>query len=118
MMENTTRVVLFIGLCIPLRLGLAYLPHILPYSQLRYLGILTATMAFGALYLALTHTRLHAIEGGGYTWWAPYRLIHGMLLLTATLYLIRKERTASVPLLMDALLGLVLFFTVRVNANF
>ena len=112
-METTTRAVLFLGICIPLRLTLAYLPRILPTAFLRYLAVLTGAMACGTLYLALTNTRLHATEGGGVTWWAPYRLTHGMLLLAATVYLMKQDRTAYLPLLIDALLGVLLFFAVR-----
>lgn len=113
-MEDTTRAVLFLGVCVPLRLGLAYVPTVIAEHYLRYFGILILAMACGTLFLAWTNTRLNAPEGGGHTWWAPYRFIHGMLLLAASVYLLRKERTAHVPLLIDALLGVLLFFTVRV----
>lgn len=113
-MEDATRTALFLGVCVPLRLGLAYLPHVISEHYLRCFGIFILTMACGTLYLAWTNTRLNAFEGGGHTWWAPYRFIHGMLLLAASVYLLRRERTAYVPLLIDALLGALLFFTVRV----
>lgn len=113
-MEDTTRAVLFLGVCVPVRLGMAYLPHVIPEHYFRYFGILILTMACGTLYLAWTNMRLNALEGGGHTWWAPYRFVHGVLLLAASVYLLRKDRTAHVPLLIDALLGALLFFTVRV----
>jgi hypothetical protein len=114
-MNPTMRLLLFIGMCVPLRLGLAYLPSILPEQYLDYLGIVVLTMSLGTLYLGWTNSRLRAPEGGGKTWWAPYRLIHGMLLLTASLYLFRGDRRASVPLLMDVLFAIVLFFIIRVG---
>ena len=114
-MNQMTRLVLFLGVCVPLRLGLAYLPSILPQQYLDYLGLVVLTMALGTLYLGWTNSRLKAPEGGGLTWWAPYRLIHGMLLLTASLYLFRGDRRAGVPLLLDILFGIVLFFIIRVG---
>lgn len=116
-MKDAARAVLFLGVCVPLRLGLAYAPTVIAEHYLRYFGILILTMACVTLSLALANARLHAPEGffGGHTWWASYRIIHGMLLLAASVYLLRKDRTARVPLLIDALLGALLFFTVRVE---
>lgn len=112
-MQRGTRAALFLGVCVPLRLGLAYLPVVLAEAHLRVLAVATAAMAAGTLYLALSGRRLHAPEGGGTTWWASYRLLHGALLLAATAYLAQNDRLASVPLLLDVLVGIVLFFTVR-----
>ena len=114
-MNQITRLVLFLGVCVPLRLGLAYLPSILPEQYLYYLSGMVLIMAMGTLYLGWTNSRMRAVEGGGKTWWAPYRLIHGMFLLTASLYLFRGDRRASVPLLLDILFGIVLFFIIRVG---
>lgn len=113
-MNNWLRLVLFLFICIPLRLVLAYLPSVLNPIYMGYLSVVVGLMAFGTLYLAFTNSRLHAAEGGGVTWWAPYRFVHGMLLLTAFIYLYRKDRNASIPLLMDVLFGIVLFFVLRV----
>ena len=112
-MQHHTRAALFFAVCLPTRLALAYLPVVLAQAHLRVMAAATAAMAAGTLYLAWTNRRMHAPEGGGTTWWASYRLLHGMLLLTATIYLLRNDRTASVPLVIDVLVGIVLFFTVR-----
>lgn len=104
---------LYLFVCIPIRLFLAYLPKILPSEYLIYFSILVGAMAIGTLYLAITNSRLNAIEAGGKTWWAPYRFIHGMLLLTAFIYLIKKDRIASIPLLFDVVFGIFLFFLLK-----
>jgi len=52
-----------------------------------------------------------APEGGGVTWWANYRLIHGLLYLCASIYLFQKQRLAWIPLTMDVLLGLIIFIS-------
>lgn len=114
-MNKMVRIILFLFLCIPLRLIMVYLPQILPKNYLFYLSFIIGLMGIGTLYLAFSNTRLNAPEGGGVTWWASYRFIHGMLLLTACFYLIKKDRKASIPLLMDVLLGICLFFIIRIG---
>ncbi len=114
-MDNTLRLLLFLFLCIPIRLLIAYIPKVLPERYFVYLSVVVGLMSIGTLYLAFTNSRLHAIESGGKTWWAPYRFIHGMLLLTACIYLIRKDRKASIPLLLDVILGILFFFIIRVG---
>lgn len=100
---------LFILGCIPVRLLMAYLPQIIPIEYLPYLGIVIGGMALGMLYFYFTNTRLNAFEAGGKTWWHQYRLLHGMLLLVGSIYLIEKKRLASFPLVIDILIGLFLF---------
>ena len=42
---------------------------------------------------------------GGKTWWAPLRLMHGMLYLTAAIYGTSQSRLTWVPLALDVLVG-------------
>jgi hypothetical protein len=112
-MGDSTRIVLFWGLCIPLRFGLAFLPTVLNGAQHYYLGTMVCAMAVGTLYLAYTNSRMHAFEGGGNTWWAKFRRVHGFLLSTAAVLLYRQDRMACVPLLLDALLAIFLYLVVR-----
>ena len=114
-MNKIIRLILFFFLCIPLRLIMAYLPQVIPNKYLPYYSIIVGFMAIGFMYRAITNTRLTALEGGGVTWWASYRFIHGMLLLTACIYLIRKDRKASIPLLLDVMVGISLFFIIRLG---
>lgn len=104
---------LFIFGCIPVRLLLAYLPQIIPMNYLPLLGLLISFMAIGMLFLFFTNSRLNAMEAGGKTWWKNYRLLHGMLLLTAAFYLFRKQRIASIPLFLDVAIGTILFLDYR-----
>jgi hypothetical protein len=47
---------------------------------------------------------------GGKTWWAEYRLIHGLLYLAASIYAFReKNDEASLALITDVLFGLSVF---------
>ena len=111
-MGDSTRIVLFWGLCIPLRFGLAFLPTVLNGAQHYYLGTMVCAMAVGTLYLALTDSRTCGFFGGK-TWWAKFRRVHGFLLFTAAVLLFRQDRMACVPLLLDALLAIFLYLVIR-----
>ena len=102
-MTALKRALLFIFACIPTRLFLAYLPQILPMYLLQPFGIIIMIMAIGFTYLAITNRRMNAVEGGGKTWWADKRLVHAGLLGTASVYLLMKDRMASVPLMLDTI---------------
>jgi hypothetical protein len=57
--------------------------------------------------------RQNAFEAGGITWWANYRIIHGLLYLIAAIYAFNKYRSAWIPLTLDVLIGLSLFIHKR-----
>lgn len=97
---------LFLLACIPLRLFLAYLARVLPADKLKLFSVPLFLMAFGFLYLYFTNGRLQAPEAGGVTWWAPLRLVHGLLYLSAAVYAYQASTVAWVPLLVDVCLGL------------
>ena len=113
-MTPIVRASLFLGICIPTRLFLAWLPQVFP-NHLHILGLIVGTMALGTLYLAITNSRLNATEGGGKTWWAPFRYIHGSLLAIASIMLFKNDANASLPLALDAIIGITLFFTERLG---
>lgn len=106
------RTLLFLLACIPARILLAVIPLYLESSYLPYYGMLLLLPALGFLYLYFNHLRLDAFESGGYTWWANYRLIHGLLYLCASIYALQEKILAWVPLTVDVILGLV-FFVIR-----
>jgi len=103
------RVMLFLLACIPARIILAIIPYYIYKNYLRYYGAVLLTISFGFLYLYFNKLRLNAPEGGGRTWWSQYRLIHGLLYLSAAIYAIQEKRTAWVPLAIDVVFGLGLF---------
>jgi hypothetical protein len=112
-MTPTTRALAFFCLCIPSRLLLAYGAKELPTNQLQLLGLIVGAIAFTTLFLFFSGSRLEAGEGGGVTWWANFRLLHGYLLLAGATYLLRKDRRAVYPLVADVAVGILLFFTLR-----
>lgn len=113
-MTPNMRANLFIWVCIPTRLYIAWLPQVMP-GRLRVLGLVISIMAAGTLYLAITNGRMNAVEAGGKTWWAPFRFIHGALLAAAAAMLLKNNRNASLPLAIDAIIGIAAFFTERLD---
>jgi len=92
-----------------MRIFIAMLPLYLDKSWLPFYGLVLLAIAIGLLYLYFTNKRLHAPEAGGDTWWAKYRILHGLLYMSAAIYAFNKSQLASLPLFIDILLGLVLF---------
>jgi hypothetical protein len=103
-------VVLFLFICFPIRLFLTWLSANLSKKYLPVFGAFYLIMAVGILYLYFAGKRLDAPEAGGVTWWAPYRLLIGMLWLTAAIYAFQERQDIVwIPLLIDTLFGLMLF---------
>lgn len=109
MLSKQQRILYFLLGCIGVRSILAVSPIYIPENMLPILGIITITIGTSFLFLYFTNGRMNAPEGGGVTWWAKYRLIHGLLYVTASTYLFQKQRTSWIPLTIDLLLGLVVF---------
>ena len=109
MLEKNDRILYFLIGCIGARLLLTIAPLYLPYNWLQLFGLLILAIGGALLYAYFTNGRLNAPEGGGNTWWAKYRLIHGSLYLAAAIYLLKGDRIAWIPLALDTLLGLFFF---------
>lgn len=121
---------LFLTLCIPIRIIFALLPNyklIEKYIPIKLnkklfyqvVGIIFLCIAVGFLYLYFTNERLNAPEAGGKTWWHNLRLLHGLLYLCASIYIlwninnINLIRYASIPLIIDVIVGLLSFINYR-----
>ena len=77
MLEKNDRILYFLLGCIGMRTILAILPIYLPYNWLQLFSLPIFLIGAYFLYLYFTDGRLNAPEGGGNTWWANYRLLHG-----------------------------------------
>ena len=120
---------LFMLFCIPIRIILTLLPNYelikkyIPIKNIKIfyqvLGIIFLCISIGFLYLYFTNSRLKAPEAGGLTWWHNLRLLHGLLYLCASIYIlynindIQLIKYASIPLLFDVILGLLSFINYR-----
>lgn len=109
-------ILLFLGLCIPLRILIAWSSTIVPPKYLPVYGAACFLVAVGFLYLYFTGSRMYAPEANGPTWWSHYRLIIGMLWLTAAIYAFqRRSDLVWIPLTIDILFGLVIFYNKHFN---
>lgn len=109
MLSKQQRILYFLVGCIGIRIIIAIIPLYIPKNLLPVLGLLTLIIGIAFLYLYFSNQRMNAPEGGGVTWWANYRLIHGLLYLCASIYLLQKKRLAWIPLSIDVLFGLIVF---------
>lgn len=108
MLSEENRKLYFLLLCIPIRMLLAIIPIYLNKEYLPYYSVIIAIIGINMLYLYFNNLRLNAFEGGGKTWWANYRLLHGALYITASIYAYQQNYIAWIPLFIDACLGIVL----------
>ena len=107
-LSKSLRSALFAFVCIPLRIAIAHAAASATATN-RYM-VSTPLLFIGTcmLYLHATNSRMQAPEGGGYTWWANFRVIHGLLYILAAIALfINRKRTSSLLLSTDAALGIV-----------
>lgn len=97
--------------CIPLRIFLAYVSTIIPKEYQTIFGVILLMMSLSFLYLFFTGGRMNAAESGsGVTWWSKLRVIHGLLYLSAAIYAIKHLKFVWIPLTIDVLFGIVVFF--------
>jgi hypothetical protein len=108
------RYALFLGGCIPARIGLAFLAKYLSATPSLYklYGYILLLPAFGFLYLFFTGKRTSGPETFGQRiWWNKFRLLHGIIYLLFCYNAIFNPSFKSnyLILLLDAFLGIVLF---------
>ena len=109
MLSFEKRVLFFLLGCIPIRILLAAVPLYVDKTYLPYYGGILLLIAASFFVLYFNQMRLNAFEGGGKTWWADFRLLHGLLYLCAAIYSFQEKLVAWVPLMFDVMLGLALF---------
>lgn len=97
--------------CIPARLLLAGLVYKYHSKYSRIMALVLAAIGISFLYLYFANKRLDAPEANGHTWWAKYRIYHGILYLAAAVLLLVKPNYAFIPLLADVTLGVYLKYT-------
>ncbi len=112
------RFVLFLGACIPARIGLALIAKYLSSSSsnafyYKLFGLILLIPAIGFLYLFFTGKRQGTgLETQGeLIWWNKFRLLHGIIYLLFSYNAIFNPgfKSAYLLLLLDACIGLILF---------
>ena len=109
MLSKNQSILYFLLGCIPVRILIVLLAFYINTQYLPYLGIILLFPALGFLGLYFLNMRMIAPEAGGKTWWAEFRLIHGLLFLCASIYAIQSKSNAWIPLLMDVIFGFIAF---------
>jgi hypothetical protein len=101
---------LFLGLCIPIRLLIAYVAMKTPPKTLKYISLLALLPILGWKYIYISNLRQTGPEVfGGKIWWNSLRPVHAALYTAFIFMAIREDPDAYIPLLIDPLLGLVAF---------
>ena len=113
MLSVQERTALFIGGCIPLRVGLTTLAYKASPDTLRYMGFLALIPAIVMLLLWATDSRLNATEAGGNTWWHQQRVIHSLIWFIFAFAAINASPHAWKALAVDTAFGLSLFINNR-----
>ena len=113
MLTKNQSIQFFLLGCIPVRIIIALLPLYIKTEWLSYYSLPLFAIAFSFLFLYFFNMRQNAFEAGGITWWANYRIIHGLLYLIAAIYAFNKNRSAWIPLALDVIIGLSLFIHKR-----
>lgn len=112
----------FLTLCIPIRLILVYFVYnlhsrlsgnVVSKSLCQYrLWTLVFLTVIGFGFLTIYHFGLRktGLETGGRPiWWDQYRPLHGFLFLLSAFLLSRNHSLAYLPLLLDVILGLLVW---------
>lgn len=113
MLSENKSILYFLLGCMPVRIILTLLPLYINKEWLFYYGLVLTAIAGSFLYLYFADARLNAFEAGGNTWWANFRLLHGLLYLCAAIYSFQGLQIAWLPLSIDTFLGLALFVNKR-----
>ena len=113
MNDSDKRFYLFIFGCIGTRLALTYGAKVVGDKYINHLptlGYIALIPAFGMLYYYVSGTRQTGPEVfGDKICWDKFRPIHVVLLLTFAFLAIRSDKRAWMALLVDVLVGLLLF---------
>lgn len=97
-------VILFLGICIPLRLLLTFLAYKFK-NLLPYIGIVFLCMAFGFISVYVTDMRKTGILGQK-AWWNELRPVHGVLYLLFAILAFKGKSYSWMILLLDVVIGL------------
>ena len=105
--------VILFGICILIRLLLAYFISNLKGENLKKSSIIGFAVAAGFITMNLINRTKGAF--GQKVWWRKYRIIHASLYLMFALLALNMNKNSYVPLVIDALLGLIFFINHRMK---
>ena len=104
------RYILFLGVCIMIRLSLVFLAKFINKKYLPYLGYLALIPAIGFLNIYFFSPRETGPEVfGDKIWWNELRIVHAALYLLFANYAIKKKSYSYIPLAIEVTIGLISF---------
>ena len=107
-MKTNNNLLFLIG-CLGTRLLIAVISKYIPLDYLPYVGYLALLPFIGFIYLYINDLRQIKGFAGGKVWWNNYRPLHAVLYLLFALYAIKKKPFAWIVLLIDALIGFMVW---------
>jgi hypothetical protein len=110
MISTKTRICLFLFICVPVRLLLAYAIKQTNAKHLKYIGyaMLIAAALFILSYFNFKQGRRKGAFGGK-IWWNDMRAVHGCVYLLFSLFAIKQNSSSWMILVIDVFIGLVAF---------
>ena len=116
MITQEKRMILFLTVCIGLRLLLAYIAKNINNELLKYMGYLLLLPGIGFIYIYLSGIRNTGTGAFGQKiWWNNLRPIHALLYLLFSYNAINGNNTAWIYLFIDVLVGLTGFLYNYIN---
>lgn len=112
------RFLLFLLVCIGIRVIFVYIAKTIDVQYLPYLGYLSILPAIGFFYIYITDSRKTGAEVfGDKIWWNYLRPIHGIFYGLFAFHAIQKNPQSWMILLADVVLGLVSFLSHHYSAG-
>ena len=105
---------LFLLVCIPLRILLAYLAKVGSMRVLQLIGLFAITMSIGFMYIYITGTRQTGAEVfEGKIWWNDFRPVHAFIYayFAWMVFVSQNYDDAWILLALDVVVGLFASFT-------
>ena len=110
MKDIQKRFLLFLLLCLPIRIIFVLVAKTINKKYLPYGGYIGLIISIGFAYIYIFNKRKTGNETfGKKIWWNNLRPIHSLLYLIFAYLAINKEKTAYIPLLFDVIIGLISF---------
>ena len=110
--------VLFLSVCIPIRIFIIYaVKDLIPYDILPYLSIILFIMGVGFARRFYNHTSTERGFFKGTVWWNDARPIHALLYIVAAFVALFDPKNTWIPLLIDVIVGICTFIYKRVLHN-
>tara|TARA_Y100000022_G_C13012447_1_gene267363 strand:+ start:41 stop:421 length:381 start_codon:yes stop_codon:yes gene_type:complete len=105
--------ILFV-LCIIVRFTFVYIVSILDKKWLKLAGIIGLLISGGLLYNYIINKRIGGLSGR--VWWQKYRPLHAGLYAAFGLMALMGDKGAYIPLLIDTIIGIVVFVYYKINS--